>query len=104
MPYYATAQVIDTSGGCGGAYEAVIVSPAFEGQKLLARHRCACYPSPLAFAAPNTPRYSDQAAHAGLPPPCLLRKGSSVTARVGDIRRLYACNIGCHFSATSPRL
>ena len=32
-------EVTDTSGGCGGAFEAIIVSEAFEGKKLLARHR-----------------------------------------------------------------
>lgn len=29
----------DMSGGCGQAFNAIIVSPAFEGKNLLARHR-----------------------------------------------------------------
>ncbi len=33
------AEVVDTSGGCGGKFEAVIVSKAFEGLSTLNRHR-----------------------------------------------------------------
>ncbi|KJE96908.1 hypothetical protein CAOG_010064 [Capsaspora owczarzaki ATCC 30864] len=32
-------EVVDVSGGCGAKFEAVIVSPQFEGKKLLQRHR-----------------------------------------------------------------
>eukprot|EP00798_Chlamydomonas_sp_ICE-L_P023177 gene23177-30389_t len=32
-------QVVDTSGGCGLAYEVFIVSPKFEGLSLIQRHR-----------------------------------------------------------------
>ncbi|KAL6748563.1 bola protein [Haematococcus lacustris] len=31
--------VIDTSGGCGAAFEVSVVSAAFEGKSLLQRHR-----------------------------------------------------------------
>ncbi|KAL2400983.1 hypothetical protein ABEF95_000821 [Exophiala dermatitidis] len=32
-------QIEDMSGGCGQAFNAIIVCPAFEGKNLLARHR-----------------------------------------------------------------
>jgi len=32
-------EVVDQSDGCGGKFEALIVSSKFEGKKLLARHR-----------------------------------------------------------------
>jgi len=32
-------EVVDQSDGCGGKFEALIVSSAFEGKKPLARHR-----------------------------------------------------------------
>merc|ERR1711934_947978 len=32
-------EVTDTSGGCGSAFEVVIVSKAFEGKRLLQKHR-----------------------------------------------------------------
>eukprot|EP01135_Chromosphaera_perkinsii_P007487 Nk52_evm2s884 gene=Nk52_evmTU2s884 len=32
-------EVIDTSGGCGSNFEAIIVSDEFEGKATLARHR-----------------------------------------------------------------
>eukprot|EP00897_Mesotaenium_endlicherianum_P001021 jgi/Mesen1/1091/ME000123S00261 len=31
--------VIDTSGGCGASFDVAIVSPQFEGKRLLERHR-----------------------------------------------------------------
>lgn len=34
-----SVNVVDTSGGCGAAFEVEIVSPQFEGKTLLARHR-----------------------------------------------------------------
>ncbi|RUP17001.1 bola protein [Jimgerdemannia flammicorona] len=32
-------EIIDNSGGCGSAYEVIIVSSLFEGKSLLERHR-----------------------------------------------------------------
>ncbi|KAK9452237.1 bola protein [Limtongia smithiae] len=32
-------EVVDVSGGCGQAFEVIIVSPAFAGKGLLMRHR-----------------------------------------------------------------
>ncbi|KAI5303794.1 hypothetical protein KEM56_007177 [Ascosphaera pollenicola] len=32
-------QIVDTSGGCGQSFAALIVSSAFQGKTLLARHR-----------------------------------------------------------------
>ncbi|KAI8464103.1 MAG: bola protein [Monoraphidium minutum] len=31
--------VLDTSGGCGAAFDVAVVSPLFEGKMLIARHR-----------------------------------------------------------------
>lgn len=35
----AAVTVIDTSGGCGSAFEVAVVSPLFDGKPLIARHR-----------------------------------------------------------------
>ncbi|KAK9454137.1 bola protein [Dipodascopsis uninucleata] len=32
-------EVVDNSGGCGQAFEVIIVSPKFEGKNVLMRHR-----------------------------------------------------------------
>ncbi|KAG2455170.1 hypothetical protein HYH02_000986 [Chlamydomonas schloesseri] len=34
-----SVEVVDTSGGCGSAFEVYVVSPQFEGKTLIARHR-----------------------------------------------------------------
>jgi stress-induced morphogen len=34
-------QVVDTSNGCGQGFDVVVVAEAFEGKKLLEKHRCA---------------------------------------------------------------
>lgn len=36
---FSLQEVVDESDGCGGKFNAIIVSPEFEGKSLLQRHR-----------------------------------------------------------------